>query len=233
MKKHFLVLVATLFLFMVFFIACNKNNEYSELNLGTEKLSITMKNYFNDEAPNYKGTAFQIKPKSIFIVPFSVNCLNRTYYRYRLLIAPITNESIEIESIRVQPSNEKIRNYLDNSKTLVGLGNLDEWNSVTNEMVYFKFTEIEEFTAYQLEITFNNLGDSTLSESGITIAEFEDGIRNIEVVIKYNGKEDKIKLVEIDLKRIESKEDEILAIRYDLDELLKTGSTYSGMEPYR
>jgi hypothetical protein len=233
MRRYFLVFVATLCLSIVFLCACEKNKEYSDLNLETENLSVTMKNYFNDESPNYKGTVFQIKPKSIFAVPFSVNYLNRTYYRYRLIIAPITTEPIEIESIRVQPSNKKIRDYLSNSNTLVGLGNLDEWNSVTKDMVYFIFTETEEFTAYQLEITFNNLGDSTLSESGITVNEFEDGIRNIEVVIKYNGKEDIIRLDEIDLQLIESENDEVLSTRDDLTELLEIGSTYSGMEPYR
>lgn len=226
------MLIAALCIFLVFLCACVNTNEYYELNLETNNISLTMQNYLNDESPNYIGNAFQIKPKSVYAVTFDGDP-SRTYYRYRLLIAPITNEPIEIESINIQPAEKRIRDYLNSSTTKVGLGDLDEWNSVTKEMMYFKFSETEEFTAYFLEITFNNLGDATLLDSGLTSEDLEKGIRNIEVIIEYNGKEDLIIPDEIDLQRIKSADDSVLSTRDDLLDLYENGSTYSGLEPYR
>lgn len=188
------VMIAIVAVLLLFLWGCTDSSKYFELKMETKNLSETMQNYLKDPSPNHKGSAYQVKVNDIYAVPYENGSQKITYYRYSLLIAPVTNEPIEIHSMKIQPMDKKVQDYLNGYTTVLGLGDLHEWNSLTNDMVQFVFRDIEEMTAYRWEVTFNNLGEDTLQNSELTAEELEQGIRDFEIVIEYNRKKEVISI---------------------------------------
>ena len=231
MKKYVVVFMIAVLLPLIW--GCTDSNEYFELKMETDNLSETMQNYLKDPSPNHKGSAFQVKVNDIYAVPYENGSKRITYYRYSLLIAPVTDEPIEIHSMKIQPVDKKIQDYLNGYTAVLGLGDLHEWNSLTNDMVSFVFRDVEEMIAYRWEVTFNDLGEDTLQNSEITAEELEQGIRNFEIVVEYNRKKEVIPIQNAELRSVSSDQDEVLMKRADIAKLYEKGSAYSVMEPYR
>lgn len=212
---------------------CNSPKSFIQLKTSTEGISQTMVNFFELDGPTFKGSVFQAKILDIVAVPFQSGETTVHFYRFRLLIAPIENRPVTIESMYVQPSDSIIKAYLQNNRSNSGFGNLDEWNSLTKKLKGFRFDETPDFTAYKLEITLNDLGDESLDQESIENEVFIEALRNIELVIKYNQKTEKLVITSDLIDLINSSEDPMLSERSDLVDLLEDGQTKNSLVPYR
>ncbi|MBS3990636.1 MAG: hypothetical protein KGZ51_01060 [Erysipelothrix sp.] len=228
MKKLLTVSLLTLSLF-----ACAPLKNYPQLSLETKNIADTMANYFNLDTENFKGSVFQAKALDIIAVPFPLENSEVTHYIIDLIIAPITEMPFEIKSISVRPVNQDVYDYFTLIDMTSGYGNLDDWNFVASRLTDFKFPlENNRFTAYQYNATFNNRGISMLEKHSMSLQLVEEGLKEFEIVIKYNNSTDIIKVSNISLTRIQSLED-VDPNRTDILELINTGSTSSFLAPFR
>lgn len=223
MEKKLLIILAILLLVA----GCSK--EPDSLEDHKETLNASMKAYYQLEARKYEGDAFEAKVIDLVEVshPYSADT-NISFYRYRIVIAPKYNTATVLRSVRLDPADELIGAYLRGASP-VGTGNIDTWNSVTSAFTFDKWEKLEDFSAYELSITFNNLTDTFMSEKKIEDAALKSALQNVELMIKYNDKVDTIVLDEIEIKSITS---ELLDSRDDLRELSSGGQTFDQFVPY-
>lgn len=220
-------------LFSLILFACTPLKDYPELSLETKNIADTMVNYFNLDTENFKGSVFQAKSLDIIAVPFPLENSDVTHYRLNLIIAPITEMPFEIKSISVRPVIKEVYDYFKLNDTITGYGDLNDWNYVASKLADFSFPlENNRFTAYQYHTTFNNRVISMLEKYSMSTQLIEQGLKELEIVIKYNNSTDIIKISNISLKRIESLQD-IDSNRTDILELINTGSTSSFLAPFR
>ena len=235
MKRSFCQKMSRLFTLSLLLVSvgCTSETHLFKLTPTTEGISDTMVNFFELERPIYKESVFQVKVVDIVSVQFKTSEYDVTIFRYRILIAPIENRPISIESIYIQPINPVIKSYLSSSPSLVGLGNLDEWNSLTKNLKSFDFKKVSEFTAYELEITLNDLAKEYLGLENIEKMELIKAMSNIELVINYNNKTEKISITDETIKFVNTDQDPILLDRSDLIDLINHGQTTNALVPYR
>lgn len=219
------------------FAGCMKDdpnpNEYATLTLETANIADTMVNYFNLDATNFTGEAFQAKALEIIAVPFPLENSEVTHYRLNLVIAPITDMPFEIHSIRVRPVNNDVYDYLILNDTITGYGNLNDWNYVVSKLKDFQFPlENNRFTAYQYQTTFNDRGRLMLEKYSMNSQRIEESLKELEIVIRYNNSIDSIKISNVSIVKVHTLDD-IEPGRTDILELVKSNSTSSFLAPFR
>jgi hypothetical protein len=208
-------------------------NEYAKLTLDTINISDTMVNYFNLDADNFKGDAFQAKALDIIAVPFPLENSEVTHYRLNLVIAPITEMPFEIHSILVRPVNPDVYDYFNLNDALTGYGNLNDWNFVVSNLKNFRFPlENNRFTAYQYQTTFKDRGRLMLEKYSMNSQLIEESLKELEIVIRYNHSTDIIRVSNVPIVKVQTLDD-IEPGRIDILELVNTNSTSSFLAPFR
>lgn len=223
MKKKVLIVMTALLIL----VGCSKKTVVLADHI--ESLSVSMKAFYELDSKKYEGTAFDAKVIDLIEVPHTFsNETDINFYRYRIVIAPKYDTAIKLQSVRLEPKDTAIYNYL-NSSSPSGAGNIEIWNSVTASFSFEKWEELEEFGAYELAITFNNLTNQFMDEEGIEEAVLNDALQNLNLIIRYNDTSDTISLENIE--RIAITPD-LLNSREDLYELSSEGRTFDQFTPY-
>lgn len=221
--------IITLVLSILLLISCER--KLIKLNDPDISINESLKSFYELDSTNFEGENFELKVLDIFKVKTLLMQKSEIdYYQIRIIIAPKYEKRIDLKSIKVEPVDNKMSNYL-NGQSPIGAGNIDLWNSITDKLDFFNWEKIEDTNSFILSLTFNNLTDSYMKEENILENEIENAIKNLKVTITYNNnKKDVILIVDA---MIEETSEDVLKTRNDLYELYTTGQTINSLEVYK
>lgn len=217
MRKSILVIVFALF----FITGCT--NRRTLLEDHKDVVNSSLKAFYELNRQKYVGDAFEVKVLDVVEVPYAYSKdTDIKFYRFRIVIAPKYEVSTQLTSIRLDLVNDDIMKYLNGSSP-IGTGNIDVWNSVSEKLTFERWEKLEDFNAYELSITFNNLTDLFMSDQGITDDELRQALQHPKLTIKYNDSTDRIRLDDIEIVEVTSG---LQSSRENLLELSNNGQTF-------
>lgn len=174
-------------LISLFILSCNSNKNYEIIDKYNHNISQSMKDFFSADGNSTLSNSFQSNFCNLTKVKFidDEDLVEYTFFIYDIIIAPRTLKPISIESIKVLPTGVAFE-YLTHDFNN-GRSNLSDWQRFAENLDFPLWTEIQDFTAYRLLVTYNDLGSDTMTYFGINEEDLEPGMLEIKLRIKYSG----------------------------------------------
>lgn len=177
--------------FVLFFVLMGCQKQSTILDPNDSQLKPSMKDFYTLDSPVFESDHFHIKPLTLYKSESIIEGEPIIFYGINFVLAPKTDAPFELKSIRINPTNSEIKDYLTNPPQPTGLANLDSWNLTLSDLdKEFKFDKIADFIAYETLVWFNDAGQKNLETKGLTPQQIEEALKSLEVIIDSNlGKE--------------------------------------------
>ena len=217
LKKMALFLV--LFVLCLSLLACSAKDTCEVIDKEDPKLSVSMRHFYDDPATSYKESAhFMAKIVSLDKVPISDEVMGEAYaYEMVVVIAPRCDEKLKLESFTFDLS-EKAKEYYSNFPHLASYSifGLEIYGSTDLPWI----NTSEDAKAYRFNLTFDNAGNKNQSDYGLSDEDFDDMIREVNIVVDSSKGKEEIKINYLDELNFYQSEAEIPESRSDLKALI-------------
>lgn len=224
---------------MIILSSCLKKTvEKTELTANTPNLRDSMSDFFQTEDQGYvKGDAFQAKFISCDKIIFAPENYKTSYvfYRYRLVIAPVTNEPVHIKKIHFSVNSEILEDYYRNYRNNGRTGLFDESVQIgeISPDIFEAWEDESQMIANEFDFTVDNMGDDLQAQANISSQAFDEGMQELKITIYYNQTSETIILKYTGELAVISDVDEAVKLnRPDITELLTEGRSTSWMFPF-
>ena len=216
---------------LVFLGACSLNREYTKIDPSDPDLTHSMKNYFASESRSQAdGEDFEAKIISFDKVAYDMPEYGDSYlYKIVLAIAPRYDKEIAIDSFSFSLS-DKAEAYFKNYPHMA--------SHAMFEVKYFESFELDKFSgakdaeAFCFNLTFDNASNENQKAYGLSDEEFDEMIKELNIVINYNHTSEKITINYPDKINIYRTLDEVPKDRTDLKEMMTKGEDPSPAASY-
>ncbi len=224
-KTAKVVLFMALSLFMV---SCEADHSCKVIDENASDLTESMRHFFDSEVNSYaESPNFMAKIISLDKLAYDYEepVIGDSYiYKMIVAIAPHCDQKISIDYFNFSLSDEAEKYY-----------NEFPWLSsyAMFNIPFFESFELPEVNgahdaqAYRFDLTFDNAGNENQNSYGLDDAAFDEMIKELNIRIGYNGKEDNIKITFCDDMHFYQRLDDIPADREDLRELFINGNNGS------
>lgn len=216
---------------LLFLGACSLNREYAKIDPSDPDLTLSMKNYFASESRSHaEGEDFEAKIISFDKMAYDNQEYGDSYlYKVVLAIAPRYDKEIAIESFSFSLS-DKAEEYFKNYPHMA--------SGAMFEVEYFDSFELDKFSgakdmeAFCFNLTFDNASNENQKAYGLSDEEFDEMIKELNIVINYNHTSEKITINYPDKINIYRTIDEVPEDRKDLKEMMTKGEDPSPAASY-
>lgn len=213
-------------LFLGILTGCDTTKQAVKLSDVTDVRSRSLSAYFELDKPVFQGEMFEVKVLDAYVIRNPSAALN--YYSYRVVISPIYDTPLTLESVYVETNNKDVNTYFS-SASPVGANELLTWNSLTHTLEFDRWEEASDFDAYELKITFNNLTDVYQDAKSISDDVLMNALKDLKITLKYDTKSD---VVNVSISEIQPIPENILKDREDLKGLINGEATQNWFQPY-
>lgn len=202
----------------LFMVSCEADHSCKVIDENASDLTESMRHFFDSEVNSYaESPNFMAKIISLDKLPYEESVIGDSYiYKMIVAIAPRCDQKITIDYFNFSLSDEAEKYYNEFPE----LASYSMFN-----IPYFENYELPEVNgandaqAYRFDLSFDNAGNENQNNYGLDDAAFDEMIKELNISIGYDGKEDNIKITFSDDMHFYQRLDDIPTDREDLIEL--------------
>ena len=202
----------------LFMVSCEADHSCKGIDENASDLTESMRHFFDSEVNSYaESPNFMAKIISLDKLPYEESVIGDSYiYKMIVAIAPRCDQKITIDYFNFSLSDEAEKYYNEFPE----LASYSMFN-----IPYFENYELPEVNgandaqAYRFDLSFDNAGNENQNNYGLDDAAFDEMIKELNISIGYDGKEDNIKITFSDDMHFYQRLDDIPTDREDLIEL--------------
>ena len=202
----------------LFMVSCEADHSCKVIDENASDLTESMRHFFDSEVNSYaESPNFMAKIISLDKLPYEESVIGDSYiYKMIVAIAPRCDQKITIDYFNFSLSDEAEKYYNEFPE----LASYSMFN-----IPYFENYELPEVNgandaqAYRFDLSFDNAGNENQNNYGLDDSAFDEMIKELNISIGYDGKEDNIKITFSDDMHFYQRLDDIPTDREDLIEL--------------
>lgn len=222
MKKHRAFLLALLLASLV--SGCGQKPK-SSLETQYNELDDSAKMYFDLPLESCEGEHFQSKCE---VTKVRYDEGERYYYHYTIYVLPLYDEKLSINYFQFQTNNDEINQYISDTGHMTSPFDLSQKFKGTSGASVFAGSEtLDDYRCCFFTFYLHTVNDETMREENITVEQFEEAVKDIQVSVHYDG----FKTDTIHVNNIQIADYDDSVPRSDLAELHSSGTCHTYIGP--